>query len=180
MPYPRGQLLWAAVGFATCSMQEVTRVRSDAGYLRPYRVDAEWNRARALACGAAGGVGGIEEGGVTHDGRLRLWCVPLVIPDCVAVAMEANDLRVLHQRIDFHHECGGHEDLFAGVALLPVAWTSEGLRCAVAGKTTVSELRADEKADSVRVHNGLTCWDKLNNAAPTKVSTQRKAGVRAG
>ena len=128
---------------------------------RPYRVDAEWNRARALACGAAGGVGGIEEGGVTHDGRLRLWCVPLVIPDCVAVAMEANDLRVLHQRIDFHHECGGHEDLFAGVALLPVAWTSEGLRC-------------------VRVHNGLTCWDKLNNAAPTKVSTQRKAGVRAG
>ena len=49
-----------------------------------------------------------------------------------------------------------------------------------AGKTTVSELRADEKADSVRVHSGLTCGDSLDNAAPTRVSTERKAGVRAG
>src|SRR6266403_3142156 len=99
------------------------------------------------------------------DGRLRLWCVPLVIPDCVAVAMEANNLRVLRQRIGFHHECGGPEDLLAGVALLPVAWTSKRLRCAVAGKTTVSELRADETADSVRVHSGLTRRDNRDNAA---------------
>jgi hypothetical protein len=59
--------------------------------------------------------------------------------------MEANDLRVVRQRIDLQHECSGPEDLLAGVALLPVAWTSEGLRCAIAGKTTVSKLRADEE-----------------------------------
>jgi hypothetical protein len=119
---------------------------------------------------------------VRHDVMpgLRRWCVALVIPDCVAIAMEMNDLRVLRQRIDFHHECGGPEDFFAGVALLPVAWTSEDLRCAVAWKTTICELRADEKADGVRVHSGLTCGDSLDNAAPTRVSTQRKAGVRAG
>jgi hypothetical protein len=88
--------------------------------------------------------------------RLQLWRLPLVIPDCVAIAMEANGLRALRQRIDFDHQCGGSEDLFAGVALLPVAWTSARLRCAVAGKTTVSELRPNEKADSVRVHNDFT------------------------
>jgi hypothetical protein len=87
---------------------------------------------------------------------LQLWRLPLVIPDRVAIAMEASGLRALRQRIDFDHQCVGPEDLFAGVALLPVAWTSPRLRCAVAGKTTVSELRPNEKADSVRVHNDLT------------------------
>ena len=85
--------------------------------------------------------------------------------------MEANDLRVVRQRIDFQHECGGRQDFLAGVALLPVAWTSERLRCAVAGKTTVKVTESGWSPGMMHDFSeaGMSeCLDKLAETLPAR------------
>src|SRR5438093_11073632 len=99
---------------------------------------------------------------------LRLQPASLVIPECVAVAVEANGLLVVRQRVDFHHGQGVSHKLFAGVAPLPVAWTPKHSRGAVTRQATGPELRQDENTDGFRVHGGLTCGDHPNHGTTTK------------
>src|SRR5438132_94812 len=77
-----------------------------------------------------------------RDWRLRLQPASLVIPERVAVAVEANGLLIVRQRVDLLHEKGVRHGLLAGGgALLPVAWTRKHSRGAVTRQATGQELR---------------------------------------
>src|SRR4030095_315975 len=60
--------------------------------------------------------------------RLRFQRASLLVPECIAVAMEANGLHVSGLRVDLHHEQSLRHSLLAGLAPLPVPWTSEPSR----------------------------------------------------
>ena len=70
---------------------------------------------------------------------LRLQPASLVIPERVAVAVEANGLLIVRQRVDLLHEKGVRHGLLAGGALLPVAWTRKHSRGAVTRQATGQE-----------------------------------------
>jgi hypothetical protein len=65
--------------------------------------------------------------------------------------MKANDLSV-RQGVDVHHAQSLHHSLLAGLAPLPVPWTSERSWSAATRQSAIVELLPDEIADGVRVH----------------------------
>jgi hypothetical protein len=87
--------------------------------------------------------------------RLRFHRAPLLVPEDVAVAVEANSGCVVRLRVDLHHELGLHDELIASAALLPVPWTAEHSRADVTRQTSVLELLPDEKTDAVWVYGCL-------------------------
>jgi hypothetical protein len=97
---------------------------------------------------------------------------PLLVPEDVAVAVEANGLSVDRVRVELHHELRLRHRLFAAFALLPVARASECSRSVATRQTAVLELLPDEETDVVWIYRRLAL------AAAETAATSRADSIR--